>query len=177
MLVERATQLVFVDDVHLLDTRTRSGAETSDQMKYLGERIPATFVYAGVDVDGSALLTGARGRQIAGRFKLLRHTPLPYGTHVRRDTWVDLVGDMEGALRLRRHRAGTLERHAGYLHRRTGGAMGSLSHLIREAALTSIEDGTERITKALLDGVGLDVRAEHRSRPARETGEGSGKGF
>ncbi len=66
-------------------------------MKYLGERIPATFAHARVDVDGSASLTGARGRQIAGRFNLLRHTPLPYGTRVHKDTWADLVGDMEGA--------------------------------------------------------------------------------
>ncbi|GGP78864.1 hypothetical protein GCM10010287_36700 [Streptomyces variabilis] len=68
VLAEKATQLVFVDDVHLLNTRTRTGAETADQMKHLGERIAATFVYAGVDVEHSPLLTGPRGAQIAGRF-------------------------------------------------------------------------------------------------------------
>ncbi|MEV5237325.1 TniB family NTP-binding protein [Streptomyces pseudogriseolus] len=56
------TKLVLVDDVHLLDTRTRSGAETSDQMKHLGERIPATFVYAGVDVEASPLADRAARR-------------------------------------------------------------------------------------------------------------------
>lgn len=53
LLCQLGTALVLVDDVHLLDTRTRAGAETSDQMKHLGERIPATFVYAGVDVEAS----------------------------------------------------------------------------------------------------------------------------
>ncbi|WP_250850744.1 Helicase associated domain protein [Streptomyces malaysiensis] len=66
------TKLVLVDDVHLLDTRTRSGAETSDQMKHLGERIPATFVYAGVDVEASPLLTGPRGAQSAPNSKPAR---------------------------------------------------------------------------------------------------------
>lgn len=76
-LNDLGTRLVLIDDVHLLNTRTRSGAETSDQMKHLSERIPATFVYAGVDLDSSPLLTGVRGAQIAGRFKTLR---LPWDT-------------------------------------------------------------------------------------------------
>ncbi|MDX3213975.1 ATP-binding protein [Streptomyces sp. ME02-6991-2B] len=164
MLITHATQLVFIDDVHLLDTRTRAGAETADQMKTLGERIPATFVYAGVNVEDSPLLTGPRGAQIAGRFTLLRNTALPHGTDHQKQIWRDLVGDMEEALRLRHHRPGTLERHAAYLHQRTGGVMGSLSHLIRSAALTSLEDGSQRITKKLLASIQLDVRAEQYQR-------------
>ncbi|MFF9667048.1 TniB family NTP-binding protein [Streptomyces althioticus] len=165
-LCELATQLVLVDDVHLLDTRTRAGAETSDQMKHLGERIPATFVYAGVEVETSPLLTGQRGAQLAGRFKLQRCMPLPYGTAAQREVWAELVGDMEQALRLEQHRVGTLARHAEYLHRRTGGAMGSLSHLIREAALAAILDGSEKITKQLLQSIQLDFRAEQQARPS-----------
>ncbi|MEV5479119.1 TniB family NTP-binding protein [Streptomyces sp. NPDC052207] len=166
VLAEKATQLVFVDDVHLLDTRTRAGAETADQMKHLGERIAATFVYAGVDVEHSPLLTGPRGAQIAGRFTLLRNTALPYGTTEQRQVWQYLVGDMEEALRLRHHRPGTLERHAAYLHRRTGGVMGSLSHLIRAAALASLDDGSEKITKKLLADIHLDIRAQQQERPS-----------
>jgi hypothetical protein len=159
-LGELRTQLVLVDDIHLLDTRTRSGAETSDQIKHLGERIAATFIYAGVDVDTSPLLVGARGQQLAGRFKLLRNDPLPHGTAEQQRTWTELVTDLESALRLRHHRPGTLARIAPYLHRRTGGVIGSLSHLIREAAVTAITDTTERITKKLLDSIGLDIRAQ-----------------
>ncbi|MFB8077457.1 TniB family NTP-binding protein [Streptomyces sp. NPDC056013] len=36
LLCQLGTALVLVDDVHLLDTRTRAGSETSDQMKHLG---------------------------------------------------------------------------------------------------------------------------------------------
>jgi hypothetical protein len=159
-LCELRTQLVLVDDIHLLDTRTRSGAETSDQIKHLGERIPATFVYAGVDVHDSPLLIGPRGQQLAGRFKLLRNDPLPYGTVAQRDVWEELVRDLEGALRLRNHRPGSLAGQAAYLHRRTAGVIGSLSHLLREAAVTAIMDGTETIKKSLLEDLELDIRAE-----------------
>ena len=35
------------------------------------ERIPATFVYAGIDLERQGLFTGIRGSQIAGRFTLI----------------------------------------------------------------------------------------------------------
>ena len=159
-----ATQLVLVDDVHLMDTRSRAGAETSDQLKYLGERIPATFVYSGIDVESSPLLTGVRGSQLAGRFKIVRNQPLRYGSPADKQIWHDLVHGMDSALRLRRHRPGTLATHAAYLHARTGGRMGSLSHLIREAALVSLLDGSEKITKKLLEQIELDSAAEQRAR-------------
>ncbi|MFP8962588.1 TniB family NTP-binding protein [Streptomyces nanhaiensis] len=162
-LCELRTQLVLVDDIHLLNTRTRAGAETSDQIKHLGERIPATFVYAGVDVHDSPLLTGPRGQQLAGRFKLLHNDPLPYGTGAQRRVWEDLLRTMEGALRLRNHRRETLPAQAAYLHRRTAGVLGSLSHLLREAAVTSVLDGSERITRDVLESIELDIRAEQQA--------------
>jgi hypothetical protein len=164
LLCEMGTQLVLVDDVHLMDTRSRAGAETSDQLKYLGERIPATFVYSGIDVEVSPLLTGVRGSQLAGRFKIVRNQPLRYGCEADQQIWHHLVHGMDSALRLRRHKPGTLVTHAAYLHARTGGRMGSLSHLVREAALVSLLDGTEKITKKLLEQIELDTAAEQRSR-------------
>jgi hypothetical protein len=159
-LSELRTQLVLVDDIHLLDTRTRAGAETSDQIKHLGERIAATFVFAGVDVQDSPLLVGPRGQQIAGRFQLLRNDPLPYGAESQKQVWLELVTDLESALRLHDHRRGTLPRLAAYLHRRTGGVMGTLVSLIRKAAMAAILDGSQRITKESLEQCELDLRAE-----------------
>jgi hypothetical protein len=46
--------------------------------------------------------------------------------------------------------------------------MGSLSHLIREAALTALLDGSEKITKRLLAAVQLDIRAEQQGRPPQK---------
>jgi hypothetical protein len=53
---------------------------------------------------------------------------------------------------------------------RSGGMIGSLSQLIRGAAILAIEDGTERITRDLLDVVLVDSAAERASTtrsPAR----------
>ncbi|MEU9305592.1 TniB family NTP-binding protein [Streptomyces sp. NPDC048269] len=166
-LNELGTRLVLIDDVHLLNTRTRNGAETSDQMKHLSERIPATFVYAGVALDSSPLLTGVRGAQIAGRFKTVRNPPLGHGSPAQRASWEGLIQGMDEALRLDAHRTGALARHAPYLHLRTGGRIGSLSALVREAAIAAILDGSEKITKALLDDIELDELAEHTPRHAR----------
>src|SRR5215470_4288279 len=67
-------ELVLVDELHNLNLATRAGAEVSDQLKYFAERLPATFCYAGIDVESAGLFAGTRGRQIAGRFTVsLRH--------------------------------------------------------------------------------------------------------
>jgi hypothetical protein len=67
----------------------------------------------------------------------------------------------------RHHRPGTLTTLDGYLHQRTGGMIGSLSHLIRGAAIEAILDGSESITKRLLDAVELDHAAQHRTPEPR----------
>ena len=41
----------------------------------------------------------------------------------------------------------------------------SLTRLIRQAAITAIHDGTERITKATLEAIRLDHLAETHHRP------------
>ncbi len=166
LLCEMGTQLVLVDDVHLMDTRSRAGAETSDQLKYLGERIPATFVYSGIDVETSPLLTGVRGSQLAGRFKIVRNQPLRYGSPADKQIWHDLVHGMDSALRLRHHRPGNLPAHAAYLHARTSGRMGSLSHLIREAALVSLLDSSTAPKKNHQETARTD-RTRHRRRTTR----------
>jgi hypothetical protein len=102
-----------------------------------------------------------RGRQIAGRFSSIATQPFAYGTRTQREQWAALVSTLEQALRLHRHRTGTLLRHAAYLHERTGGMIGSLSHLIREAAIEAILDGSEQLGKTSLDNVILDHAAEH----------------
>ncbi|GAA2350238.1 ATP-binding protein [Dactylosporangium salmoneum] len=147
--------VVCIDEIHNLQLATRNGAEVSDTLKYFSERISATFIYAGIDVERQGLFTGTRGRQIAGRFSLIRTTAFPYA-----DEWQGLVASLEAALRLRRHRPGSLPELDRYLHDRTAGMIGSLSHLIRGAAVDAILTGTEAITKTVLDLVELDHAAD-----------------
>jgi hypothetical protein len=68
--------------------------------------------------------------------------------------------------RLRRHQAGTLARLDHYLHQRTGGMIGSLSHLIRGAAVEAILAGTEQITRKLLDTIDIDHAAQQEPGPS-----------
>jgi hypothetical protein len=163
-------ELVCVDEIHNLNLATRAGAEVSDQLKYFAERLPATFIYAGIDVEAQGLFAGVRGRQIAGRFTVVPATAFAYGTGEQRETWRALVATMEHTLRLHHHVPGTLVTLDEYLYRRSGGMIGSLSQLIRSVAILAITDGTEKITRELLDTVPVDYAAERADMPSRARG-------
>jgi hypothetical protein len=100
ILCDLRTDLVIVDEIHNLNLATGAGAEVSDQLKYFSERIPATFVYAGIDVAGVGLFDGIRGRQIAGRFATLPTAAFPYGSIVQCEQWQALIATLEQALRV-----------------------------------------------------------------------------
>ncbi|WP_330301194.1 TniB family NTP-binding protein [Streptomyces sp. NBC_00503] len=161
-------RLVLIDEIHRVNPRTTTGAETADLIKDLTERIQATFVYAGIDVTSTPLFTGVRGAQLAGRASLIECGPLPARLG-NRHPFTDTVTDLENALDLHHHKPGTLPRHATYLHQRTAGRIGSLTRLIRQAAITAIGDGTERITKTALDAIRLDHHAETTHQPRTRT--------
>ena len=166
-------ELVCVDELHNLNLATRAGAEVSDQLKYFAERLAATFVYAGIDVEAQGLFAGVRGRQIAGRFTVIPAAPFAYGTAAQRGQWRALIAALESLLRLHRHRTGNLVRLDEYLYRRSGGMIGSLSQLVRGAAILAIEDGSEQISKQLLDSVAVDYAAERADTASRPPGGGS----
>jgi hypothetical protein len=155
VLIEARCDLVLVDEIHNLNLATAAGEDMSDHLKYFTEHLPATFVYAGIDVERSGLFTGVRGKQIAGRCVLTSTGPFPY-----QQEWKSLVAAMESALRLHRHQPGTLPRMDRYLHQRTGGMIGSLSHLIRAGAIMAIVEGGESITQELFDGIPVDHAAQ-----------------
>ncbi|MFI9765074.1 hypothetical protein ACIHFB_44980 [Streptomyces sp. NPDC051963] len=76
-----------------------------------------------------------------------------------------MVATLEESLRLHAHRPGTLLKLSTYLHDRTGGMIRSLSHLVGEAALDALLDGSERITRASLERVDLDESTEQQNLP------------
>src|SRR5260370_34914730 len=86
------TPVVCVDEIHHLKLATRSGAEVSDTLKYFSERIPATFVYAGINVEREGLFSGTRGQQIAGRFTLIPAIAFPFA-----EEWQGLMVTSEQA--------------------------------------------------------------------------------
>jgi hypothetical protein len=161
VLIDARTDLVIVDEIHNLNLATSAGEDLSDHLKYFTEHLPATFVYAGIDVERAGLFTGTRGRQIAGRAGLVRTGPFPY-----QQEWKGLVATMEQTLRLHHHQPGTLVGLDRYLHQRTGGMIGSLSHLIRAGSISAILDGSEQLTRELLDAIKVDHAAESATRRA-----------
>src|SRR5690348_5610727 len=58
------TDLVLVDEIHNLNHGTPAGEDLSDHLKYFTEHLPATFIYAGIDVERCGVFTGTRGRQL-----------------------------------------------------------------------------------------------------------------
>ncbi|GHB88686.1 hypothetical protein GCM10010306_099780 [Streptomyces umbrinus] len=158
----RAPAVGKVDEIHNVSQITRAGSEVSATLKY-SSRIPATFVYAGINLDTSELLAGTRGAQIAGRFTLVPTRPFPYG-----DEWKGLVATMEETLLLHNHPPGSLVRLDRYLHNRADGMIGALSHAIRGAAIDAILNGTECVTKQSLDAIPLDHAAESSAKPLRK---------
>jgi hypothetical protein len=155
LCTDTRTTAICVDEIHNLNIATRTGAEASDTLKYFSERIPATFVLAGINVERAGLLSGPRGEQIAGRYSMVRTGPFPRGSQ-----WTTLASAVEGSLRLHRHQSGTLPDLAGYLHQRTGGMIGSLLWLIRSAAIQAVIDGTEKITRKSMDAIPVDIASQ-----------------
>jgi hypothetical protein len=86
---------------------------------------------------------------------MIRTSAFPRGEY-----WTALVSALEDSLRVHRHQPGALTGLEEYLHRRTGGMIGSLLRLVRGAAIQAVLDGTEEITRTTLDSVGVDIASE-----------------
>jgi hypothetical protein len=151
ILTDAHCDLVLVDEIHNINMATSTGKDLSDHLKYFAEHIPATFVYAGINVQHEGLFTGVRGKQIAARCVMQYTGNFPYTAE-----WRSMIKLMEDSLRLYRHKPGGLADQAKYLHTRTGGSISSLSHLIRAAAISAIADGSERLSRRLLETIPVD---------------------
>lgn len=82
MLIAEGCDLVLIDEIHNLNNGTSAGEDLSDHIKYFTEHLPATFVYAGIDVKHSGLFAGVRGKQIAGRCVMVNTTSFPFNEGV-----------------------------------------------------------------------------------------------
>jgi hypothetical protein len=62
VMIEARVDLVLVDELHNLNLATAASEDMSDHLNYFTEHLPATFVYAGIELD-RRLLTGVRGNR------------------------------------------------------------------------------------------------------------------
>jgi len=152
------TALFLIDDVHFLDYRRHDSTEVNKHIKALTSLIGATFVYAGIDCANSGFLNEGRSpetrRKSQVRWRVVRYEVGPFrgDTHAQRSAWASLLHTIERKLVLMRAPERMLSGElAEFLFERTHGSIGILCPWLRDAAVSAIESGEERITKALLE--------------------------
>jgi hypothetical protein len=167
------TRLIIVDEFQNLATHSHGNGETVDVLKDLSNDTKATFIYSGINIHTGGVLSGERGQQIAGRFRVRRLTRYPFSTVEHRKQWKGVVAGFERELHLLNQPAGSLVKHAQYLHDRTNGVIGPLNRLLLEAAQISIANSKaaedEFLTLALMDSVDLDIATEEAASWYRST--------
>lgn len=139
------TELVIVDEIHNLNVNYRMSADASDALKQLSEKCAATFIYAGVNVESSGLLDGARGQQISSRFELHHVTPFSDRATAHRAEWEAVLLDLEETLCLTKQPEGAILAHSARLFADSGGSIGRIVDILHIAALTAIDDHSERL--------------------------------
>ncbi|MFE1764014.1 ATP-binding protein [Streptomyces angustmyceticus] len=153
------TQLVLVDGIdRLTDHEARAALSYFESLQ---DHIRVTFIYCGTgarDVIHAARYSGRRsklpqqGRKFDSDMPVLWVNAIDYSSEAPED-WENVVEAFEDDLRLHKHKENTLLELATYLHERTGGYMETLNQLICQAAQEAITNGTEAITKDLLDDI------------------------
>lgn len=177
------TSMVILDDIHFLRIKNRSYETVNNHFKHLASSISATFVYAGVNVKKSGLLSegknpeGATFSQTARRFKKFDLLPFDYNDDNSRRDFLTVLSSFEKQLLLFDQPLGGLVNDTGkYIWERSGGCIGPISTLIREATTVAIKSRVEHITKEILAGIKLDSESEKHSLISKKQKEASGQG-
>lgn len=175
------TRLIIVDDVHFLKIHTDAGEAVANELKWLANEYPATFLFTGVNMTETGLLSESKTSknlamsQIARRWTRLTLPPFEHPVGEHRKAWISLLGTIETHLVLANARPRMLRGQADYLYERSTGMIGSLFKLITLGAVHAMRDGTEDLTREVLDEIDIDVAAEEaREVVAKELEEKKG---
>jgi hypothetical protein len=164
VLKTAGTRLVVVDELHTLNWHSPGNGESIDVLKSLSNRVPATFIYSGVNIHTGALVSGATGSQIKSRFVLQKMTSFTTANLAEWKVWNGLVRNFEGQLALPAHPSGTLSNETALLHTLTCGSINRLSWLLTSAAVDLVLRGVnprdEFITAPQLQEISLDLGAD-----------------
>ena len=160
------TRLIIVDDVHFLKIHTDEGVALANELKWLANEYPATFLFTGVNMTDTGLLSESKTTkqlamsQIARRWTRLTLPPFAHPVDEQRTIWRSLLGTIESHLVLANAQPRMLRAQADYLYERSTGMIGSLFKLITLGAVHAMRDGTEELTRQVLDEIDIDVAAE-----------------
>lgn len=161
------TRLIIVDDVHFLKIHTDAGVAVANELKWLANEYPATFLFTGVNMQETGLLSESKNSkgmamsQTARRWTLLTLPPFAAPVGDARRDWISLLGSIEQRLVLGNAPEGMLRRQADYLWVRSSGMIGSLFELLIRGAARAVRTGVEALTRELLDDIEIDAAAEN----------------
>lgn len=160
------TRLIIVDDVHFLKIHTNEGIAVANELKWLANEYPATFLFTGVNMTSTGLLSESKASdkmamsQTARRWTLLGLPPFEPPVEDARMPWISLLGSIEHRLVLANAPERMLREQADYLWVRSTGMIGSLFELIIRASARAIRTGEETLSRELLDDIEIDAAAE-----------------
>lgn len=142
------TRLLVVDEMHNLSASTTANGDTIDILRSIHNQVPATFIYAGLNLIGGKLLSGPKGAQITARSSALQMTHYAMRKPELRKEWHALIGSFEKALPIVGHEPGQLAAHADRIADLCSGSLGKLSELLTGVAIQRIRstDSNETIT-------------------------------
>ncbi|MEU1891193.1 AAA family ATPase [Streptomyces pristinaespiralis] len=175
-IMEHATKALVIDDITRLKLHREADQDVLDLIREMMS-MPVTLILVGVGIPNSGLLREGRrdpktkewifqpvkdrGRspnehaasQHERRFELVDLDPFHYDTSHGIAAWAAHLRGLEGHLRLLNDTEGMLtgEDMPEYLFARTKGVVGVLEKLIQRGCRLAVEDGSERLTKDLLN--------------------------
>jgi len=154
-LVTCGTRLLVLDDLHRLNEQRHSKETTINFLKWLSDAAHVGYLVTAVDLRSKGWYQdGYNDSQWWERVIVLDVHRNAGADEDDAAAWKGIIEDLEERLLLMKHRPGTLTKSdemAKYLHARTQGRIGRLVELLGNAARTSILDGSERITRELLE--------------------------
>jgi hypothetical protein len=186
------TSLFIIDEISNIDPRFVGSKAISDTIKDLMNYIPATFVFAGIDVEAKGIFIGhdmdnvedadnadsekivraQKGKKIIASsqmyHRLIDYELLPFnGTLV--DEAKDIIEILDEEIALINHKRGDLVRLFPYIMQRTNGFIGAIVMLIRLACDAAITDGTEKLTETLLETIKITRAAEDYYKKSKQS--------
>lgn len=179
------TELLLIDDLHMLDKHRDGGQETNDHVKTLANSAAVTIIGAGILLERGNLFTDGRpsppdaggkhtrGRaaQFGARYSDMQQlAPFTITTRQEQKVWMALVKHFETNLILLDHPPNSLTlTHWRYLHERTSGYIGALASLFKQGAHEAVDSGAEHLDPDVLDRVmlGHDAEADYATLKTR----------
>lgn len=173
LLRTHRTDVIVFDEMHNMSAKTGLGGnEASDLVKGIQNAVPATFLYAGIDLEHGQQFGTSRGEQLLQRCDVVNVSPFVGTGDDEVDSWLDLVAQFDEAIPLIGHEPGVLTSAAGELRTVCGGTIGHLGLLVNDLVLDIIgeeetkEEPHESLTRALL----REKIRERKSRIVRTSG-------